>query len=68
MSFSPLVTSIDIVNLSHALKDLCEVQGKTPACMNETLKFLMQYNLLKLNLMFEQQLRCVPPKKEDDDC
>ena len=49
MSTPSIVTSIDIINLSHALKDICEVNCKTPECLNQTLKILLQYNLIKLN-------------------
>ena len=58
MSTPSIVTSIDIINLSHALKDICEVNCKTPECLNQTLKILLQYNLIKLNLIFGQQLDC----------
>lgn len=64
MKDSPLVTSIDIINLSHALKDVSEVNCKTPECLNETLKTLMQYNLIKLNLIFSRQLDCPKDPKE----
>lgn len=64
MKDSPLVTSIDIINLSHALKDVCEVNCKTPECLNEALKTLMQYNLIKLNLIFNRQLDCPIDPKE----
>lgn len=59
---SPIITSLDILNLSHALKDICEVNCKTSECLNDTLKFLLQYNLIKLNLIFEQQLDCETPE------
>ncbi len=58
MSTPSIVTSIDIINLSHAVKDICEVNCKTPECLNQTLKILLQYNLIKLNLIFGQQLDC----------
>lgn len=67
MPTPPLITSIDIVNLSHALKDVCEVNCKTPACLNQTLQMLLQYNLIKLNLQFSKQLDCDPqPEKKED--
>lgn len=59
MSSPPVITSIDIINLSHSLKDICEVDCKTPDCMNQTLKMLMQFNLIKLNLLFNKQLDCM---------
>lgn len=65
MSTPPVITSIDITNLSHALKDICEVNCKTSECLNETLKVLMQYNLIKLNIMFSRQLDCEESSKSD---
>lgn len=59
MSDKPLVSSIDIINLSHALKDICEVNCNTPECLNDTLKVLMQCNLIRLNLILSRQLDCV---------
>ena len=67
MPDQPFVTSLDIINLSHSLKDICEVNCKTPECFSHTLKMLLQYNLIKLNLIFSQQLDsqmpplCSPP-------
>lgn len=61
MPDQPFVTSIDIINLSHSLKDICEVNCKTPECFSYTLKMLLQYNLIKLNLIFSQQLDCQMP-------
>lgn len=60
MPDQPLVTSIDIINLSHSLKDICEVNCETPECLNQTLKMLLQFNLIKLNLLFSRQLDCIP--------
>ena len=60
MPDQPLVTSIDIINLSHSLKDICEVNCETPECLNQTLKMLLQFNLIKLNLLFGRQLDCIP--------
>ena len=37
------ITSLDILNLSHSLKDICEVNCNTPECLSQTLKLLMQY-------------------------
>lgn len=56
MPSSSFITSIDIVNLAHSLKDICEIDCKTPDCMNTTLKALLQYNLIQLNLLFSEQL------------
>ena len=49
------ITSLDILNLSHSLKDICEVNCNTPACLSQTLKLLMQYNLIQANLEFSRQ-------------
>lgn len=49
------VTSLDILNLSHSLKDLCEVNCNTPECLSQTLKLLLQYNLIQANLQFGRQ-------------
>lgn len=70
MPTSSLVTSIDIINLSHSLKDICEVdcKCKTPDCMNTALKTLMQYNLIKLNLLFSEQLDCIANRPRCDFC
>lgn len=46
------ISSSDILNLSHALKDICEVNCKTPECLSQTLKILLQYNLIQANLQF----------------
>ncbi len=51
------ITSSDILNLSHALKDICEVNCKTPECLSQTLKILMQCNLIQANLQFNQTLQ-----------
>lgn len=50
------VTSLDILNLSHSLKDICEVNCNTPECLSQTLKLLLQYNLIQVNLQFNRQL------------
>ncbi len=55
---SSFSTAVDIVNLAHSLKDICEVDCKSPDCMNTVLKALLQYNLIQLNLMFSEQLCC----------
>lgn len=53
------ITSLDILNLSHSLKDICEVSCNTPECLSQTLKLLMQYNLIQANLQFSRQF--APP-------
>ena len=57
------ITSLDILNLSHSLKDICEVNCNTPECLSQTLKLLMQYNLIQANLQFSRQFGpiCAPP-------
>lgn len=52
------ITSLDILNLSHSLKDVCEVNCKTPECLSQTLKILMEYNLIQANLEFSRQFNC----------
>ncbi len=56
------ITSLDILNLSHSLKDICEVNCNTPECLSQTLKLLMQYNLIQANLEFGRQFGppCLP--------
>ena len=50
------------LNLSHSLKDICEVNCHTPECLSQTLKLLMQYNLIQANLEFGRQFGppCIP--------
>lgn len=62
------ITSLDILNLSHSLKDICEVNCNTPECLSQALKILLQYNLIQANLQFGRQLeenncpaRCASP-------
>lgn len=57
------ITSLDILNLSHSLKDICEVNCNTPECLSQALKLLMQYNLIQANLQFSQQFG--PPVRLD---
>lgn len=52
------VTSLDILNLSHSLKDIAEVGCKTQDCLSQTLKVLLQYNLIQANLLYGEQLGC----------
>ena len=56
------ITSVDILNLSHSLKDICEVNCNTPDCLSQALKILMQYNLIQANLQFGRQFGqiCAP--------
>lgn len=74
------ITSLDILNLSHSLKDICEVNCKSSDCLSQTLKFLLQYNLLQANLSFSEQFDCShrphgepfahnrPPLREKENC
>ena len=55
------ITSLDILNLSHSLKDICEVNCNTPECLSQTLKILLQYNLIQANLQFGKQFGSVCP-------
>lgn len=57
------ITSVDILNLSHSLKDICEVNCNTPECLSQTLKILLQYNLIQANLQFSRQFEpiCMQP-------
>lgn len=52
------VTSLDILNLSHSLKDIADVNCKTQDCLSQTLKVLLQYNLIQANLIYSEQLDC----------
>ncbi len=60
------VTSLDILNLSHSLRDICEINCNTPECLSQSLKILLQCNLIEANLQFNAQLNCppvMPPEK-----
>lgn len=61
------ITSLDILNLSHSLKDICEVNCNTPECLSQALKILMQYNLLRANMEFGRQLGPICPKSACQD-
>lgn len=52
-------SSLDILNLSHSLRDLCEVNQKCPDCLSQTLQTLLQYNLIQANLSYGRQF-CPP--------
>lgn len=52
------ITSLDILNLSHSLKDVCEVNCNTSECLSNTLKLILQYNLIQANLEFSKQFDC----------
>lgn len=55
------ITSVDILNLSHSLKDICEVNCNTPECLSQALKILLQYNLIQANLQFCRQFEEAKP-------
>lgn len=50
------VTTLDILNLSHSLKDVCEAQCGTSDCLTMSVRTLLQYNLLQANLQYCRQL------------
>lgn len=50
------ITTLDILNLSHALKDVCEVNCNTSECLSQTLKVMLQSNLLTANMIYSRQL------------
>ena len=52
------ITSLDILNLSHSLKDLCDVNCKQTECLTQTLQFLLEYNPIQANLEFSRQFAC----------
>ena len=52
------ITSLDILNLSHSLKDLCDVNCKQTECLTQTLQILLEYNLIQANLEFSRQFAC----------
>lgn len=63
------ITSQDILNLSHSLKDVCEVNCKCSGCLSQTVEFLLEYNLIQANLEYSRQFDCsclsVPEKVKD---
>ena len=52
------VSSLDILNLSHSLKDVCEVNCETCPGLTNTLRVLSQLTLIKAHLEYGQQLDC----------
>jgi hypothetical protein len=52
------VSSLDILNLSHSLKDVCEVNCDTCPGLTNTLRVLPQLTLIKAHLEYGQQLDC----------
>lgn len=52
------ITSSDILNLSHSLKDVCEVDCETSPCLTKTLRTLLQWNLIQANLEYSRRFCC----------
>ena len=50
------VSSLDILNLSHSFKDVCEAHAKSPECLSCTLRLLLEYNLIQANLEYSRLL------------
>lgn len=46
------ISSSDILNLSHALKDICEVDCETCPLLTKTLRLVAQSNLLQAHLLY----------------
>lgn len=58
------ITSSDILNLSHSLKDVCEVDCETSPCLTKTLRTLLQWNLIQANLEYSRRF-CGQPLQSD---
>ncbi len=50
------ISSSDILNLSHALKDICEVDCETCPLLTRTLRLMAQSNLLQAHLLYSHTL------------
>ncbi len=50
------ISSSDILNLSHALKDICEVDCETCPLLTRTLRLVAQSNLLQAHLLYSHTL------------
>ena len=50
------ISSSDILNLSHALKDICEVDCETCPLLTKTLRLVAQNNLLQAHLLYSHTL------------
>ncbi|MDO4294264.1 MAG: hypothetical protein Q4C65_13700 [Eubacteriales bacterium] len=57
------VSALDILNLSHSLKDLCECCGKKQSCLSETARLLTEYNLIRANLEYSRRFCGQPEEK-----
>ena len=51
------VSSLDILNLSHSFKDVCDAHAKSPECLSCTLRLLLEYNLIQADAF------AAPPKR-----
>ena len=56
------VSSLDILNLSHSFKDVCEAHAKSPECLSCTLRLLLEYNLIQANLEYSRRF-AAPTKR-----
>ena len=55
------VSSLDILNLSHSLKDVCETNCETCPGLTNTLRILSQISLIKAHLEYGRSLApCMP--------
>lgn len=61
------VSSLDILNLSHSLKDVCDAHAKSPECLSCTLRLLLEYNLIQANLEYSKRFCCNRQSPEDTD-
>lgn len=59
------VSSLDILNLSHSFKDVCEAHAKSPECLSCTLRLLLEYNLIQANLEYSRRFCCTPQAPDD---
>lgn len=50
------ISSSDILNLSHALKDICEVDCETCPLLTKALRLVAQSNLLQAHLLYSHTL------------
>lgn len=50
------ISSSDILNLSHALKDICEVDCCTCPLLTQTLRLAAQSNLLQAHIQYSRTL------------
>ena len=62
------VSSLDILNLSHSLKDVCETNCETCPGLTNTLRILSQISLIKAHLEYGRSLEpCGPCGGKDTD-